>query len=79
MRLRQRQYLVSMVGFSEISATHFVISDEKAMMSPSIEPVLGFPEAVNPRARASLSSDAANSVWMATTGGNVIHYIQNKG
>ena len=64
-----------MVGFCEIGATHFVISDENPMMSPSVEPVLGFPEAINPRARASLSSGVANSVWMATTGGKVIHYI----
>ena len=45
------------------------------MMSPSIEPVPGFPEEVNPRARASLSSGVANFVWMATTGGRVIHYV----
>lgn len=45
------------------------------MMSPSIEPVPDFPEEVNPRARASLSSGVANFVWMATTGGSVIHYV----
>jgi hypothetical protein len=44
------------------------------MMSPSTEPVPDFPATLNPRARASLSSDVANFVWMATTGGRVIHY-----
>jgi hypothetical protein len=44
------------------------------MMSPSTEPVPDFPAALNPRARASLSSGVANFVWMATTGGRVIHY-----
>jgi hypothetical protein len=44
-------------------------------MSPSTVPVPGFPEAANPRARASLSSGVANFVWMATTGGSVMHCV----
>ena len=52
-----------------------MISDENAMISPSTEPVPGFPEEANPRARSSLSPGVANFVWMATTGGRVIHCI----
>lgn len=45
------------------------------MMSSSTELVLGLPEELNPRARASLSSGVANFVWIATTGGSVIHCV----
>ena len=67
--------VVSSLKCCEIGRTHLPISDENAMMSPSTEPVPDFPEEVNPRARASLSSGVASFVWMATTGGSVIHYV----